>query len=98
MVKEIITNNVQKLDSGNTFGNIRHAFVSPETHWTDGVVCEVIVDIYNGKANRIRLSYGSGGHNKEASDADIAYAMSRAFQLAGDRLQQLYKEHGYEAS
>ena len=98
MVKEIITNNVQKLDSGITFGRICHAFVSPETHWGDGTVCEVIVDIHNSKANNIRLSYGSGGHNKEASNADVAYAISRAFQLAGDRLQQLYKEHGYEAS
>ena len=97
MVKEIITTEVRTTDSGYVFGNIRHAFVSPETHWADSL-CEVVVQVQGDKIYNIGLRYGSGGVRSEASDADVAYAVSRAFQLAGDRLKQLYKEHGYEAS
>lgn len=96
MIQEVITNTVQKLNSGTTSGSIRHVFVSPETHWGDGTVCEVIVDIYNDKARNIRLSYGAGGHRKEASDAEIAHAISRAFELAAARLEQLYVQYNYK--
>ena len=96
MIKEVITNNVQTLESGSGFGTVRHVFVSPETHWGDGTVCEVIVDIYNGKASNIRLSYGSGGHRKELSDAEIARAVSEAFRLAAARLEQLYVQYNYK--
>ena len=93
MVKEIITNFVN--DDG--FGSIRHAFVSPDTHWAENV-CEVVVRMNAHKVYDIHLSYGSGGCKPEATQVEVAHALSRAFQLAGARLEQLYKEHGYEAS
>jgi hypothetical protein len=95
MIKEIITNNVQTLESGSTFGRICHAFVSPETHWGDGTVCEVIVEIRNGKAVDIRLSYGAGGHNKGVTDLEVSLAIAEAFRLAAARLEQLYVQYDY---
>ena len=96
MIKEIITNNVQILESGSDFGTIRHAFVSPETHWGDGTICEAIVEIYNGKARNIRLLYGAGGHNKGVTDAEVSRAIAEAFRLAAARLEQLYVQYDYK--
>jgi len=96
MIKEVITNNVQILESGSDFGAIRHAFVSPETHWGDGTICEVIVEIYNGKARKIRLLYGAGGHNNGVTDLEVARAIAEAFRLAATRLEQLYVQYNYK--
>jgi hypothetical protein len=95
MIKETIENFVDPVIGS---GTIRHRFISPETHWADTAVAEVLVTLTRGKAVSIRLNYGSGGHLGDATQAEVAYAISRAFQLAGARLEQLYKEHEYEGS
>jgi hypothetical protein len=92
-MQEIITNHI---DPSNNSGQIRHRWVNPETHW--GELVEIRVDVFKGRTNHIHLSYGCGGWNKDATEMDVVYAMSRALQLAGDRLKQLYEEREYEHS
>ena len=88
---EIIENFV---DPVTKTGVIRHRWVNPKTHWCEMV--EIGVHIFNGEANLIRMSYDGNsflGAKKDITQAEVAYALSYALQLAGARLEQLYKEH-----
>lgn len=72
-------------------GNVYYTYESP-THWGSHGCCEVVVNYRLSTKPLIRLSWSSGGTNEGFTDAQIADAMSKAFAMASNRINQIESE------
>lgn len=89
MVKEII-------EEG--FGEVVYTYTSP-THWSHDGVCRVVERAVAPQASSpvwrvsrapdVSLRWGSGGVNKDATQKEIADAMSQAFRMASERITEI---------
>ena len=71
------------------YGNVIYTYKST-THWSE--CCEVVVKYSPWEPTSIRLSYGSGGWNQGFTSVQIAEAMSKAFAMASNRINQIETE------
>lgn len=87
-ITETVVDSRREIDRG-LIGSVHYRFTSP-THWSE--VCTVVLEVSPFAPSRIRLDYGSGGWNKGFTSAQIADALSKAFALAANRINQLQEE------
>ena len=72
-------------------GSVHYTYESP-THWGSHGCCEVVVKYSVGTEPSVRLDWSSGGTNEGFTDAQIADAMSKAFAMASNRINQIESE------
>jgi hypothetical protein len=74
--------------SNGVFGQIVYTYTSP-THWSDSL-CTITVSFWGKyKDAEISFNYGAGGVHKQATNLEVAEALSEAFDLAAHRLRVL---------
>lgn len=78
-------------------GNVYYTYESP-THWGSDGCCRVTVSYSPWAQTEVSLSYASGGWNKGFTDVQIAEAMSKAFAMAANRINQVEEEIENEAT
>ena len=83
-VTEEISNDVRN-HNGKPFGVITYTYKAP-THWGSDGICRVYERYEMKPEPRVSLNWSSGGTNADVSDIEIAYTMSKAFELAQNRL------------
>ena len=89
MVKEIIE---------ECFGEVVYTYTSP-THWSHDGVCRVVERVVAPRTSNplwrvssapdVSLRWSSGGVNKDATQKEIADAMSQAFRMASERITEI---------
>lgn len=72
-------------------GSVHYTYESP-THWGSHGCCEVVVRYSVGTEPLVSLHWSSGGTNEGFTDAQIADAMSKAFAMASNRINQIESE------
>ena len=82
MVKEIITANL------TTVPCTTYTYTSP-THWSHDGICQLVERHWPMSKPEISLRWGSGGVNKDATEKEIAEAMSQAFRMASERITEI---------
>jgi len=75
------------------FGQIVYTYTAP-THWGSDGICKVVEDYRFDTVPTTRLHWSSGGVNKDVTDIEIAYTMSKAFELAQQRLIAIAEDFG----
>jgi len=83
-VTETINNTVRN-NGGKPFGEIFYTFSAP-THWGSEGICYIIERYSYGELPQVTLHWSSGGKNADVTDIEVAYTMSKAFELAKNRL------------
>ena len=86
MITVTTTDNTYTTDNGKLVGQVRHVFTSP-THWSS--ICEVVEHHNPHRAGEVTFQYGSGGVNINATDSQVALALSQAFAQAAVLLTKL---------
>ena len=72
-------------------GSVHYTYESP-THWGSHGCCEVVVKYGMWVEPLVSLHWSSGGTNEGFTDAQIADAMSKAFAMASNRINQIESE------
>lgn len=82
MVKEIITANL------TTAPCTTYTYTSP-THRSHDGICQLVERHWPMSRPEVSLRWGSGGVNKDATEKEIAEAMSQAFRMASERITEI---------
>ena len=88
MIKEEIMDDLRESELGRVMGCVRYTYTSP-THWCKDGICQVTLNYGWMERPDISMNWGSGGVNKGYTEREIAVAMSEAFKMASERLEQL---------
>jgi hypothetical protein len=92
-VKENVVDYVVLKDNGKPFGQIVYTYTAP-THWGSDGICKVVEDYRFDTVPTTKLHWSAGGVNKDVTDIEIAYTMSKAFELAQQRLIAIAEDFG----
>ena len=80
--------------NGKPFGQIVYTYTAP-THWGSGDgICKVVEDYRFDTVPTVRLHWSAGGTNRDVTDIEIAYTMSKAFELAQQRMIAIAEDSG----
>lgn len=91
-VTETVNNTVRN-HSGKPFGEIFYTYSAP-THWGSDGICRIVERYRLDAVPEVTLHWSSGGTNADVSDIEIAYTMSKAFDLAMKRLLDIGADCG----
>ena len=91
-VTETVNNTVRN-HNGKPFGEIFYTYSAP-THWGSDGICRIMERYRFDAVPEVTLHWSSGGTNKDVSDIEIAYTMSKAFDLAMKRLLDIGADCG----
>jgi len=83
-VTEEISNSVRNHD-GKPFGEIVYTYKAP-THWGSDGICRIHERYERTTEPNVSLHWSSGGTNADVTDIEVAYTMSKAFNMAQHRL------------
>jgi len=75
------------------FGQIVYTYTAP-THWGSDGICKVVEDYRLDTVPTTKLHWSAGGVNNDVTDIEIAYTMSKAFELAQQRLIAIAEDFG----
>ena len=78
-------NNTVRNHGGKPFGEIFYTYEAP-THWGSEGICYIVERYSYRPEPEVSLRWSSGGTNADVNDIEIAYTMSKAFELAQQRL------------
>ena len=88
MITEEITDDLKESKNGRVVGRVVYTYTSP-THWSKDGICQVTLNYGWYERPDVSMNWGSGGVNKGFTEREIALAMSEAFKMASERLEQL---------